>query len=93
MLGKAFKPKACITTDRKKTTIPTVFTVVSAVLQWLNRILTEMWPYYDKAASAMIKVKVLPLFEINGQTRSQLAYSMPAPSYLVSTESSSAFAL
>ena len=29
------------------------------VLQWLNRILTEMWPYYDKAASEMIKVILL----------------------------------
>jgi len=26
------------------------------MLQWLNRILTELWPYYDKAAAAMIKV-------------------------------------
>ena len=28
------------------------------MLQWLNRVLTELWPYYDKAAAAMIKVKI-----------------------------------
>lgn len=32
-------------------------------VKWLNRILTELWPYYDKAAAAMIKETVEPLME------------------------------
>ena len=30
-------------------------------LQWLNNVLTELWPYYDKAASAMIKASRFPM--------------------------------
>lgn len=36
------------------------------MLQWLNRILTELWPYYDKAASAMIKVTIPYRFKALG---------------------------
>lgn len=32
-------------------------------VKWLNTVLTELWPYYDKAAAAMIKETVEPLME------------------------------
>lgn len=31
------------------------------LLQWMNAILTEMWPFYDKAVCAMVKVGPRPL--------------------------------
>ena len=49
-----FAPSVClqVTTELASQAIADDFLAV----QWLNTILTELWPYYDRAAAAMIKV-------------------------------------
>lgn len=37
----------------------------AGVLQWLNNVLTELWPYYDKAAAAMIKASLFPMLHVH----------------------------
>lgn len=33
------------------------------LLQWLNRLLAEMWPYYDRGICKMVKEVVEPIIE------------------------------
>ena len=36
---------------------------ISLCAQWLNRLVTNMWPYYDKAAGQAIREAVEPILE------------------------------
>jgi len=35
----------------------------AAIPQWLNRLLTEVWPYYDRGICCMVKEVVEPIFD------------------------------
>jgi hypothetical protein len=48
LLGKV--PSWVHLTDREK-------------MEWLNKLLSEMWPYYDRAICAVVKEVVEPLME------------------------------